>query len=57
MVSFFKSGDVSAAVRNEMIREMEEIKALLTGQPLRTDPDHSRQLDELKSLLINFKPE
>lgn len=57
MVSFFKTGDVSAAVRNEMMREMEEIKALLTGQPLRTDPDHSRQLDELKTLLINFKPE
>lgn len=53
----YAKGGLTESVKAELMREMEEIKALLTGQPLRTDPDHSRQLDELKTLIINFKPE
>lgn len=56
MINFFKSGEVSDLVRNEIEREFDEIKALLTGQPLRTEPDHSRDLNDLAALLKQFTP-
>jgi HK97 family phage prohead protease len=57
MVSYFKSGDVSEAIRQEIEREFLEIKALLTGQPVTpTAPDHSRDMHDLAALLKQFKP-
>lgn len=57
MVGYFKSGDVSDALRSEMAKEFKEIEALLKGQPLpSTEPDHSRDLLDLATMLKQFTP-
>lgn len=57
MVGYFKSGDVSDALRAEMAKEFKEIEALLKGQPLpSTEPDHSRDLLDLATMLKQFTP-
>lgn len=57
MVGSFKSGDVSDALRAEMAKEFKEIEALLKGQPLpSTEPDHSRDLLDLATMLKQFTP-
>lgn len=57
MVGYFKSGDVSDTIRQEIEREFLQIKALLTGQPVApTVPDHSRDMHDLAALLKQFTP-
>lgn len=57
MVGYFKSGDVSDTIRQEIEREFLEIKALLTGQPApATAPDYSRDMHDLAALLKQFTP-
>jgi HK97 family phage prohead protease len=53
----YAKGGITDTARNELLRELDAIKALLNGQPLQsTAPDHSRQMDELKQLIKNTYP-